>query len=146
LGLLQVQRGDLPAARASFAEALLENAGFAYAQAALANVSRMERKPRDAVTEFALALELAPDDAVLRWQHSQALSDARRYDAAVAEATLAAEREPLWAAPHLVIGRVRERQGRTTQMTAAYSAYVARAPEADPTARSLRQRISSLTP
>jgi tetratricopeptide (TPR) repeat protein len=146
LGLLQVQRGDLATARATFGEALLENAGFAYAQAALANVSRMERKPRDAVTEFSLALELAPDDAVLRWQHAQALFDAGRYDASVAEATLAAEREPLWAAPYLVIGRARERQRRTEQMTAAYAAYVARAPETDPTARSLRQRVSGLTP
>lgn len=146
VGLLQVQRRDLAAARAAFGEALVENAGFAYAQAALANVSRMERKPRDAVTEFALAIELAPDDAVLRWQHAQALFDANRYDAAVAEATVAAEREPLWAAPYLVIGRARERQRRTEQMTAAYAAYVARAPESDPTARSLRTRISGLSP
>jgi len=146
LGLLQVQRRDLPAARAAFGDALVENAGFAYAQAALANVSRMERNHRVAVDEFALALELAPHDAVIRWQYAQALFDAGRYDAAVAEATIAAEREPLWAAPYLVIGRSRERQRRTEPMTAAYAAYVARAPDADPTARALRQRISGLTP
>jgi len=146
LGLLQVQRGDLATARATFGDALVENAGFAYAQAAMANVSRMERKHRDAVTEFSLALELAPDDAVLRWQHAQALFDAGRYDASVAEATIATEREPLWAAPYLVIGRARERQRRTEPMTAAYAAYIARAPESDPTARSLRQRVSGLTP
>lgn len=141
VGLIEAQRRDFAAARAAFGEAVLENAGFAYAQAGIANVSRVERKPRDAVTEFALAIELAPDDAVLRWQYAQALFDAGRYDQAVAEATRAAEREPLWAAPHLVIGRSRERQGRTTQSRAAYQEYIQRATDADPSARQLRQRL-----
>ncbi len=144
IGLIQVQKGDLAAARAAFGEALVENAGFAYAQAALANVSRVERKPREAVEEFALAIELAPADPVVRWWYAQALSDAGRYDDAVVEARKVIAAEPLWAAPHFVVGRARERQGRTTEMTSAYAAYLARAPMADPTARALRQRFPAL--
>lgn len=144
IGLIYVQKSDLAAARTAFGEALVENAGFAYAQAALANVSRVERKPREAVDEFALAIELAPTDPVIRWWYAQALSDAGRYDQAVIEARIVVEAEPLWAAPHFVIGRARERQGRTSEMNSAYAAYVARAPMADPTSRALRQRFPAL--
>ncbi|MBX3173780.1 MAG: tetratricopeptide repeat protein [Gemmatimonadaceae bacterium] len=143
IGLIDVQRRDFAAARLNFAEAMLENAGFAYAQAAVANVSRVERKSRDAATEFATAIELAPTDPVLRWQYSQALFDAGRYDQAVAEATRAAEQVPQWAAPHLVVGMARERQGRNTQAQQAYETFVGLAPQADPTAQRIRQRLAA---
>lgn len=141
IGLIRLQQGDLDAARAAFGEALLENAGFAYAQAALANVTRAQRRPRDAVAELEAALLLAPDDLVIRWWYAQTLADAGRYDAAVAEARQLAEREQLWAAPHYVIGRARERQGRQAEAREAYATYLRLAPAKDPLARNLRQRF-----
>jgi hypothetical protein len=142
IGLIQVQRRDLAAARAAFGEAIVENAGFAHAQAALALVERAERQMLAALVAFAQAIELAPDDAVLRTQYAQILLDAGRYDAAVTEARRSAALEPLWAAPYYIIGRARERQGRQAESTAAYREFVNRAAAADPQARALRQRLA----
>lgn len=141
IGLIRVQQGDLDGARANFGDALVENAGFAYAQAALANVTRAERKPREALAELEAALLLAPDDAIIQWWYAQTLADAGRYDAAVAQARKVADREPAWPAPHYVIGRARERQGRQTEARAAYAMYVRLASAKDPLARQLRQRF-----
>ncbi len=144
LGLIRVQQNDLVGARTVFAEAMVEDAGFAYGQAALANVSRMERKAREATTEFELALELAPQDAVIRWWYAQALFDAGRYDASVAEAQKVVAAEPQWAAPHFTIARARERQGRTADARAAYAGYLQRATVTDPSARAIRTRFPDL--
>jgi predicted Zn-dependent protease len=94
----------------------------------------------ETLNAFAAAVELAPCDAVMRTQYAQMLLDANRYESAVEEASRATELEPLWAAPHYVIGRARERQGRAEEAQLAYGAYVRLSPAADPQARALRQR------
>ncbi len=140
IGLLHVQQRDLAAAREAFGQATVENAGFPYAHAALGLVARTERKMPETLTAFAAAVELAPWDAVMRSQYAQMLFDANRYEAAVEQASRATELEPLWAAPHYIIGRARERQGRTEEAQTAYSRYVQLSTAADPQARALRQR------
>jgi len=142
VGLLKMQQRDLGAARTAFGEAIVENAGFALGHASLGLIERAERKLPEAVTLYAQAVEIAPNDGVLRTQYAQILLDAGRYDPAVAEARRAIELEPLWAAPHYIVGRARERQGRQAESQAAYSEYVRRATLADPQARTLRQRMS----
>jgi tetratricopeptide (TPR) repeat protein len=140
VGLLQVQQRDLAAAREAFGQATVENAGFPYAHAAIGLVARTERKMPETLNAFAAAVELAPWDAVMRTQYAQMLLDANRYESAVEEASRATELEPLWAAPHYVIGRARERQGRAEEAQLAYGAYVRLSPAADPQARALRPR------
>lgn len=140
IGLLQVQQRDLPAAREAFGQATVENAGFPYAHAALGLVARSERNLPDAINALASAVELAPWDAVVHTQYAQMLLDASRFDEAAASAARATELEPLWAAPHYIIGRARERQGRTAAAQFAYGEYARRATAADPQVRALRQR------
>ena len=94
-----------------------------------------------ALAAFAQAIELAPNDGVLRTQYAQALLDAGRYEPAITEATRGAELEPLWAAPYFVIGRAREREGRQAESLASYTEFLRRAPQSDPQARALRQRL-----
>jgi tetratricopeptide (TPR) repeat protein len=146
IGLIEWQRRDLAAARAAFGEATVENAGFALAHAAIGMVERAERKFPAAIAAYAQAVELAPADAVLRAQYAQVLLDAGRYELAVAEAQLAAEREPMWATPLHIIARSRERQGRVTQANDAYLLYLSKAPRNDPQARAIRQRLGITEP
>ncbi|MEX2181538.1 MAG: tetratricopeptide repeat protein [Gemmatimonadaceae bacterium] len=146
IGLIRVQQGDYAGAREAFGEALVENAGFAHAQAALGLLSRTERKMTQALEEHTAAAGLLPSDQVLQLQHAQALFDAGRFEAAVQAAERVAAAEPRWAAPHLLMGRARDRQRRTAEATEHYRAYLARATRTDPQAPALRARVGSTPP
>jgi predicted Zn-dependent protease len=146
IGLIRVQQRDLSGAREAFGEAMVENAGFAHAQAALGLLSRTERNMRQALEEHTAAAALMPNDPVIQLQHAQALFDAGRFDAAVEVAQRVASAEPIWAAPHLIMGRARERQRRNTEALGHFRAYVSRARRADPNAQALRPRLDAQTP
>lgn len=141
IGRIQVQRRDLAGARQSFGDALVEDASFAYGHLGLASVSRAERKNAQAAGEFALAIELAPNDGYLRYLHAQVLYDLSQFERAAEEAKRAAEIEPEWALPELLLGRARERQERLPEAFTHYARYVELAPAADQQAKNLRLRI-----
>jgi tetratricopeptide (TPR) repeat protein len=143
IGRIQVQRGNLVAARESFGEALVEDAGFAYGHLGLASVSRAERKPAQAASEFALAIELAPDDGYLRYLHAQVLYDLNQFEGSAREARRAAEIEPEWGLPELLLGRIRERQNRVDEAFVHFERYVSLVPATDQMAKNLRIRIDA---
>ncbi len=141
IGLILAQQGDLQGARTAFEEAQLENAAFAYGNAALGALSRAERNLPQAATEYGLAVELAPNDGVLRFQYGQLLEDLQRYEGAVEQLLRATELEPHWAQPHLALGRARERQGNADEATRHYERFVALSSANDPLAKALKMRL-----
>lgn len=141
IGLLHNQMNARPQAREAFGEAIVEDASFAYGHAGLAAMSRAARQHAQAATEYAQAIELAPGDGQLRLLHAQTLFDLQRYEGAAGEATKAAELEPHWAAPHFLLGRIRERQGRDAEAIPHYQRFVALASRKDPQAGSIRMKL-----
>ncbi|HYW05766.1 MAG TPA: hypothetical protein VE913_02355, partial [Longimicrobium sp.] len=71
IGMLHEARGDMTAAREAFWRALVENAAFSPARAELGRLALAEGKADDAVSEYAQAVELSPDDGYLHLQHGQ---------------------------------------------------------------------------
>ena len=141
IGMIQMDRRDYAGARATFQESLLEDAAFAYGNAGLAALSRLQRLPAQAAGEYALAVDLAPDDGVLRQLYAQVLYDLQRYDDAVEQLTRALALEPQWSVPVLLLGRVREKQGHEVAAFEQYARYVAMSPVNDTPAKNLKLRL-----
>jgi tetratricopeptide (TPR) repeat protein len=141
IGMLQRELRNPTAARAAFGEAMVEDAAFAYGSAGLATLSRAQRQNTTAASELAWAVEIAPNDGQLRFQYAQVLVDLKQYEAAAEQLTLAQRLEPWYAAPVLLMGRVREAQGREAEAFAAYERYVALAPARDSQRSALRIRL-----
>lgn len=140
IGYLQMATRDLAGARATFEEAVVEDASFAYAHAGLATIARLQREPGRAVDALGLAVELAPGDPVLRQERGELLLSLQRLPEAAADFTRAAELEPFWPAPVLGLARVREREGQGDAATTLYRRFVGMAPADDAQAAALRQR------
>jgi len=146
IGMLHEAQGDLAAAREAFWRALVENAAFSPARAELGRLALAEGKADDAVTEYAQAVELAPDDGYLHLQHGQALAAAGKHAEALAAFTRARELEPHYAAVHLHMAVAQERTGAPAEALQSYRRYLSRAPrsEADQIAR-VESRVRALT-
>ncbi len=141
IGRIHLEMRKYDAARTAFGEALVEDAGYAYAHLGMAWVSRALRQNDRAAEEFAFAIDLAPNDGYLRYQHALALFDLQRFEGTGRELEKAMELEPRWAAPVAFLGRLRERQGRLDEAFTHYARYVEMSPGSDATAKTLKMRI-----
>lgn len=141
IGMILTQQRNYAEARTAFQEALLEDAAFAYGNAGLAALSRVQRNPTQAAGEYALAVELAPNDGVLRQQYGQVLIDLQRYEGAVEQLQRAVALEPHWALPHLYLGRAREKQGKMEDAFAHFERFVALSPANDSQAKAIKLRL-----
>ncbi len=141
IGMILTQQRNYVEARTAFQEALLEDAAFAYGNAGLAALSRVQRNPTQAASEYALAVELAPNDGVLRAQYGQVLVDLQRYEGAVEQLQRATTLEPYWALPHLYLGRAREKQGNMDEAFKHYERFVALSTANDSQAKAIKLRL-----
>jgi len=141
IGMIQTGLRDYAGARMSFQEALLEDAAFAYGNAGLAALSRAQRLPVQAAGEYALAVELAPGDGVLRYLYAQVLYDLQRYEEAANQLARAIALEPHYPAPVLLLGRVLEKQGKEAAAFEQYARFVRMAPASDAQAKNVKLRL-----
>lgn len=127
IGVILEQRGDIEGARAAYARALQEDLSYAPAHIQLADLALAEGDTATALSEFALAVSVAPDDAGVRYLNGSMLARAGMLEEAEAELRRATEVEPLFAAPYRELGEVLERQGRLEEAAAQYREYLNRA-------------------
>lgn len=143
IGMLHTSMRDFASARTAFQEALLEDAAFAYGNAGLGALSRLQRNNAQAADEYALAVELAPTDAVLRFRRVEVLFDLQRFMEAERELLRVMAEEPYWPAPHHLLGRIRERQGKEAEAYEAWARFVAMAPANDAQAKAIKMRLDA---
>jgi Tfp pilus assembly protein PilF len=128
LGMLYEARNRPADARAAWERALVEDLSMYPARAALARLALRERHAAEAVDHMAQAVELAPGDAVMHYEHGNALLAAGRYQDGVAALQRAAALEPHWADPHYLMGLGLERAGQPGKAAAALRTFVEHAP------------------
>lgn len=143
IGMIHREMRNVPAARTAFGEALVENAGFAYASAELGAIARAQRQPAAAADHYATAVGLAPADGVLKFQYAEVLFGLRQPAGAAAQLREAIRLEPYYAAPRHLLGRVLESQADTAGAFRCYEAFVALAPASNTQARALRVRLEA---
>jgi len=99
-----------------------------------------------ALSEFDLAVEVAPADAPLRVAYGLLLAKTSRRDEAVVQLRRAAELEPFYAMPHYVLGYVGELQGNRDEALAGYRGFLARAGAHDRLRDVVATRVADLGP
>jgi tetratricopeptide (TPR) repeat protein len=124
---LRAQRWE--PAREAFGRALTEDLSFYMAHARLADIAAYERRPETAATEYGLAVELKPENGVMRYDYGEALVRLQRFDEAEPQLREAIRLEPYWAAPYFQLGLSLEGQEKFTEAAAAFKDFIARCPK-----------------
>ena len=131
IGLLWTRAGNVDKAREAFGRAMEEDLSFHPAHVALARLALATGDTITALTEIALAAELAPGEASVQFQHGELLVLVGQYAEAVAPLRKAIELEPLYADPHFGLGLALARTGDAAGARNAYEGFLARAPRRD---------------
>ena len=126
--MLHDARGRPAEARRAWERALEEDLSMYPARAALGRLSLRERKAAEAVEHTSQAVEIAPGDAVMHYEHGNALMAANRRDDAIEAYRRAIHLEPHWADPYLRLGVGLENAAQLDEATAAYGTFLQRAP------------------
>lgn len=146
LGLLHLAVGDTATARANFGQALTENLAFYPAHAVLGDLAFAGHDSAQTMAEYELALELRPDDGVLRYRYARLLAEVGRVPDAEIELRRAIALEPFFAPPYLGLALVLDNRGNRVEALEQYRRYVDRTFRADPRIEAARQRITALSP
>lgn len=144
LALIHDQLGQADSAREAYARALQENLAYHPAHVRLARRALAAGDTAAALSELDLAAQIAPGDAAVLFEYGQTLAAARKYEEAMAQLKKAAEAEPHYAAPHLLLGRIYDAHGMRTETIEALRAYAARAARDEARLEWARQRADEL--
>lgn len=128
LGLARLRMGDTTGALHAFEATFVEDLSFYMGHLYYAMLLRTRGDTAQAHREYALAVELQPDDPVLRQNYGVALFTAGRTDSALVHFQAAVRLNPAYATPYFNIGLAYERLGKPDEAKAAYRAFLARAP------------------
>ncbi|HEX2093068.1 MAG TPA: tetratricopeptide repeat protein [Longimicrobiaceae bacterium] len=143
-GLLHSAQNDDRAAREAHQRALLENLGFSPARAALGRIALAERRFPEAVREYEQAVEIDGRDAVVRFHYATALQATGEVAEAERELRVVVEREPYYAAPRALLGRVLEALNRPAEALGEYERFLALATRGEPQRPAVQQRVTAL--
>ncbi|MGH9592903.1 MAG: tetratricopeptide repeat protein, partial [Bryobacteraceae bacterium] len=112
LGVLLAARGDVPAARAEYEEALRIKPEFYNPHNNLGNLLRKEGETEKAVAEYRQTLRMEPRYVIARYNMAIALNDLGRVKEAMAQYHLAVEMKPDYAEAHYNLGIMLGKQGQ----------------------------------
>jgi Tfp pilus assembly protein PilF len=144
IGMLHLRHGQPEEAKAAFGRAMAEDLSYFPAHLALGRVALEQHDTTTAVSEMALAADLAPEEPYVHYLYGSTLLLTGRADEAVAPLKRAVEIEELYAAPHAALGQALERTGDAAGARAAYERYLALASRRDPDRALAMQRLAAL--
>ena len=143
LGLAQEQRGDVAAAHAAFEGALQEDLAYYPAHVRLGMMALDQHDTTTAISEMDLAVQLRPDDGLLRDQYGYALLSVGKFDQAIEQLKKATELEPWYALPLRHLGEAYDGAGNRDAATTAYKAYMSLASASDPMRPRVQTRLAA---
>jgi tetratricopeptide (TPR) repeat protein len=116
--------GDVDGAREAYGQALQEDLSYYPAHLRLGLLALGKADTTTALSELALASQLAAEEPYVRYTHGFVLAVARRYDEALAELRTAVALEPYYALPYLRLGQTYEMMGKGAEAESAYQAFL----------------------
>jgi tetratricopeptide (TPR) repeat protein len=137
--------GDTTAAREAFSRALEEDLAFWPVHRRLAEKALESGDTTTAHAEMALAVELAPAEADLRYDHGMMLIVGRKPLEGVAELAKAIELDPYFAEPHYVLALLNDQAEVTVDAVEHYRHFLDRAPRDDTRRAAAEQRLAALS-
>ncbi|HEU0014560.1 MAG TPA: tetratricopeptide repeat protein [Longimicrobium sp.] len=144
VGTLHERLGALDSAKAAYNRALEEDLSFYPAHVRLALISLAEGDTAAAVAALELATQVATVEPSVSYMFANVLAQAGRLDDAAAQLEKTIAAAPHYAAPHALLGLVRDHQGNAAAAVAAYQGFLARAPRADARRPQLEARVAAL--
>ena len=132
IGVLLEGAENYAGAREAYGRALQEDLSYYPAHLKLGLLALGAADTTTAMSELALAAQLAPEEPYIHYMNGYVLGASRHLDESVAELNKAIELEPYYALPYILLGRVEETRGKGEEAAAAYQKYLDHASAADP--------------
>jgi Tfp pilus assembly protein PilF len=136
--------GNQQKARDAYGRALQEDLAYYPAHMRLGLLALTQGDTTAAVSELALASDIATNDAYVHYMNGWVLGQAKHTKEAVAELTKATTLEPYYALPNLVLGTQYETLEKAPEAIAAYERYLALASVRDPQRQFASERVADL--
>lgn len=136
--------GQQDKAKEAYGRALQEDLSFYPAHMRLGMLALSQSDTAAAISELAMASELAPNDAFVRYMNGWVLGKTKHSKEAVAELTKATELEPYYALPNLLLGAQYEALDKAPEALAAYERFLAMASARDPQRAFATDRIKDV--
>jgi tetratricopeptide (TPR) repeat protein len=144
-GMVHHRLGRTDAAREAFGRALQEDLSYAPAHVQLGFLALEASDTTTAVSEFDLAVQIAADDPVLRYQYGYTLQELGRVKEAEEQLRKAIALEPEYAAPYFTLAMALASQGRDAEAVAELRTFLARAPRNDLRRGEATQHLAQLS-
>jgi tetratricopeptide (TPR) repeat protein len=142
IGLIQQRLGNDAAAKESFGRALQEDLSYFPAHVQLAYLGINAKDTSMALSEMDLAVQIRPDDPMLRYTYGYALGTSGRYEDAQDQLRKAIEADPYFAAPYYVLGQVLDALGKLDEASAQYKTFLARSSLQDLRRKEAEERVA----
>jgi tetratricopeptide (TPR) repeat protein len=131
IGVLLEGNGDAAGAREAYGRALQEDLSYYPAHLRLGLLALGGKDTTTAMSELALASELAVDEPHVHYLNGYVLAATRHHPEALAELRKAVELEPYYALPYLTLGMVYEQLAKAPEAKTAYEGFLAHASQTD---------------
>lgn len=132
IGVLLEGADSANAAREAYGRALQEDLSYYPAHLKLGLLALGTHDTTTAMSELALATQLAPDEPYVHYMNGYVLGASRHLEESVAELQKAIELEPYFPLPYILLGRVEETRGKGKEAEAAYQHFLDHASANDP--------------
>ncbi|MFL5383244.1 MAG: tetratricopeptide repeat protein [Longimicrobiaceae bacterium] len=139
------QAGQADAAREAYGRALTEDLAFWPGHRRMGMLAVAKGDTATALSEMALAAELAPTEPDVLYQYGTLLLAAHKVIEASAQMKKAVELDPFYAAPHYYLGMMHDAASMTDDAVEHYRAFIARAAGDAPNLARARERLAALT-
>ena len=136
--------GNTQKARDAYGRALQEDLSYYPAHMRLGLLALTQGDTAAAISELALASDIATDDAYIHYLNGWVLGRAKHTTEAVVELTKATTLEPYYALPNLVLGATYETLEKAPEAIAAYQRFLALASQRDPQRQFAMDRVEDL--
>ena len=136
--------GQPEKAKEAYGRALQEDLAYYPAHMRLGLLALGQGDTAAAVSELAMAAELAATDPFVRYMNGWVLGKVKHTKEAVAELTKATELEPYFALPNLVLGAQYEVLEKAPEAMAAYDRFLKIASANDPQRQFASERLEDL--
>ncbi|MGH7620420.1 MAG: tetratricopeptide repeat protein [Gemmatimonadaceae bacterium] len=144
IGVIQSRLGHAAAAKAAYDRALQDDPSYYPAHLQLARLALDAKDTATAVAEVNLAAQLRPNDATVRYACGATLAELGRASQAEMHLRRAADLNAVYAAPHFLLARVLEAQGKKADAVAEYRVFLARAARGDMRRAEAESRLRSV--
>jgi tetratricopeptide (TPR) repeat protein len=145
LGMINERSNKPDDAREAYGQALTEDLSYYAAHSHLAQLQLAQGDTTAALSEMELAVQLQPNDPMLRYGYAIILVRAKRDADAAGQLMKAIAADPYYAAPHLLLARMADVEEYTDDAVSEYQRYISLAAKTDPELPTARDRLTKLS-